>query len=301
VSRRFGQTFRQHPRLHQSLLVCGPLPLQHLSNLLHGIHEHAGSIENVVFSKESSACQDAVLAALVAAKTQLLSVCLWAQSLSGTVLSLLPSFSSLTYCAFESATGDTLALMPLQALPSLTDLHLQGPGLFTGLHLLPYLTSLTLQDTVVGHVEDPSYSCLSTLRELDLSISALCGLDSRGLVACKALEILYCDDCTVGARDETQALMFQGNLEARCFPAAMSTLTRLTYLELDIFFAGEGQTDIKWIYCLPTLQVLVLNNDRSCLIGADVSGLSRLTRMDLGSSYGCINDGDSAQWGLDTN
>ncbi len=49
VSRRCSQTFRQQPRLHQSLLICGPLPLQHLSNLLHGMHEHAGSIENVVF------------------------------------------------------------------------------------------------------------------------------------------------------------------------------------------------------------------------------------------------------------
>ena len=301
MSRRFGQTFRQHLRLHQSLLVCGPLPLQHLSNLLHGIHEHAGSIENVVFSKESSACQDAVLAALVAAKTQLLSVCLWAQSLSGTVLSLLPSFSSLTYCAFESATGDTLALMPLQALPSLTDLHLQGPGLFTGLHLLPYLTSLTLQDTVVGHLEDPSYSCLSTLRELDLCSSALCGLDSRGLVACKALEILYCDDCTVGARDETQALMFQGNLEARCFPAAMSTLTRLTYLELDMAPLGREQIDLNGIYCLQALQVLVLDNDKPCVISADVSRLSRLTALNLGASYSRIDLGPLAQWGFATN
>ncbi len=250
VSRRFSQTFRQHLRLHQSLLVYGPLPLQHLSNLLHWIHEHAGSIENVVFSKESSDCQGAVLAALVAARTQLLSLCLRAQSLSGTVLSLLPSFSSLTNCAFESANGNMLRLMPLQALPSLTDLFLQGPGLFTGLHHLPYLTSLILQDTAVGHVEDPSYSCLSTLCDLELSISALYGLDSRGLIACKALESLHCDDCTVGARDETQALVFQGNLEARYFPAAMATLTRLTHLELDISFHGRGQIDINWIYCL---------------------------------------------------
>ncbi len=150
-------------------------------------------------------------------------------------------------------------------------------------------------------MEDPSYSCLSTLRELDLSISALRGLDSRGLVACKGLEILYCDDCTVGARDGAQALMFQGNFEASYFPAAMATLTRLTYLELDIFFRGKGQTDIKFIYCLPTLQVLVLDNDRSCLIGADASRLSRLTRMDLGTSHGCIDDGDLAQCGFATN
>ena len=108
VSRRFSQTFRQHPRLYQSLLVCGP----HLSNLLHWIHEHSGSIKIVVFSKQSSDCQDAVLGALVAARTPLLSLCLWAQSLSGTVLNLLPSFCSLTNCGFESATGNMLDLMP---------------------------------------------------------------------------------------------------------------------------------------------------------------------------------------------
>lgn len=258
-------------------------------------------MENVVFSKESCDCQDTVLAALVAARTPLLSLCIWAQSLSGTVLSLLPSFSSLTNCAFESANGDTLVLVPLQALPSLTVLYLQGPGLFTGLHLLPYLTSLTLQDTGVGQMEDPSYSCMFTLQELDLSISNLYGLDSRGLVACTALKNLYCDDCIVSARDKSQALMFQGNLEARYFPAAMATLTCLTYLELDMFFNEKGQTDIKWIYCLPTLQMLVLDNDRSCLIGVDVSRLSRLTRMDLGTSYGCSDDGHLAPWGFDTN
>ena len=108
VSKRFSQTFRQHPRLYQSLLVCGP----HLSNLLHWIHEHSGSIKIVVFSKQSSDCQDAVLGALVAARTPLLSLCLWAQSLSGTVLNLLPSFCSLTNCGFESATGNMLDLMP---------------------------------------------------------------------------------------------------------------------------------------------------------------------------------------------
>ncbi len=193
--------------------------------------------------------------------------------------------------------------MPLQALPSLTNLYLQGPGLLTGLHLLPYLTSLILDDTTVGRVEDPSYSCLSTLRELDLSSSALYGLDSRGLVACKALESLHCDDCTVGARDETQALLFQSNtqLEARYFPAAMTTLTRLTHLELDIWFHEGGQIDINWIYCLQALQVLILDNDRSCLIGADVSRLSRLTRMELGTSYACVDFGTLAQWGFATN
>lgn len=119
------------------------------------------------------------------------------------MLTLLPSFSSLTGCGFNSAGGDKFDLVPRQALPSLTGLCLQGPGLFTGLHLLPHLTSLTLEDTVVGQVENPSYSCLSTLCHLDLTNSALYGLDSEGLVACKALEILDCDDCTVGARDET--------------------------------------------------------------------------------------------------
>jgi len=188
-------------------------------------------------------------------------------------------------------------------LPSLTDLYLQGPGLFTGLQLLPHLTSLILESTVVGHKEDPSYSCLATLRELDLTNSALYGLESRGLVACKALEILCCDDCTVGARDKTQALLFRSNIQfdTTYFPAAMTTLTRLTHLELDMALHGRGQIDMNWIYCLQALQLLVLDNDRSCLISADVSRLSRLTRMDLGTSYACIDFGSLAQWGFATN
>ena len=300
VSRKFSQTFRQHPGLHRSLLVCGPLPVQHLSNLLHWTHEHAGSIEVVVFSIESSDCQDAVLAALVAARTQLLSLCLRAQSLSGNVLSLLPSFSSLTKCGFGSANGDMLDLMPLQALPSLTNLCLQGAGLFTGLHLLPYLTSLMLDDTTVGRVEDPSYRCLSTLRDLALCSSALYGLNSRGLLACKALESLCCDNCTVGARDETQALLFQSSLEAKYFPAAMTALTRLTHLELDIWFYDRGHFDLNWLSCLQGLEELSMDNDRSCLIGADVSRLSRLTTLNLGMSYACT-DSESGHWGFATN
>ena len=291
VSRRFSQTFRQYPLLNQSLLVCGPLPLQQLSTLLHWTHKHAGSIEKVVFARESSSCQDVVLAVLVAARTPVLSLSLWAPSLSGTVRSLLPSFSSLTRCGFNSARGDVLDLMPLQALPSLTDLCLQGPGLFTGLHLLPHLTSLTLEDTVVGRVENPSYSCLSTLRHLDLTSSALYGLDSEGLVACKALESLYCDDCIVGARDEAQALLFRSDVQfdTTYFPAAMTTLTLLTQIELDIGLHGREQIDINRIYRLQALQLLVLDNDRSCLISADVSRLFRLTRVKLGTSFDCIN------------
>ncbi len=191
--------------------------------------------------------------------------------------------------------------MPLQALPSLTDLGLQGPGLFTGLHLLPHLTSLILEETVVGHVDNPSYSCLSTLRHLDLTSSVLYGLDSEGLVACKALEILYCDDCAVGARDESQALLFRSNIrfDTTYFPAAMTKPNLLTQLELDIGRHGRGQIDMNWIYRLPALQLLVLDNDRSCLISADVSRLSRLTRMKLGTSFDCI-DSEYAQWGFAT-
>ncbi len=301
VSRRFSQTFRQYPLLNQSLLVCGPLPLQQLSTLLHWTHKHAGSIEKVVFARESSSCQDVVLGVLVAARTPVLSLSLWAPSLSKSVQSLLPSFSSLTCCGFNSARSNVLDLMPMQALPSLTDLCLQGLGLFTGLHLLPHLTSLTLEDTVVGHVETPSYSCLSTLRHLDLTSSDLYGLDDKGLVACKALETLYCDDCTVGARDKSQALLFRTNSQSDTtyFPAAMTKLTLLTQLELDIGRHGQGQIDMNWIYRLPALQLLVLDNDRSCLISADVSRLSRLTRMKLGTSFECI-DSKYAQWGFAT-
>ena len=76
VSRRFSQTFRQYPVLNQSLLVCGPLPLHHISTLLHWIHKHAGSIEKVVFSRESSSCQDVVLGVIIPARTPLRSLSL---------------------------------------------------------------------------------------------------------------------------------------------------------------------------------------------------------------------------------
>ena len=301
--RRFSQTFRQYPLLNQSLQVCGPLPLQHLSTLLHWTHQHAGSIEKVLFSRESSSCQEVVLGVRIAARSPLLALFLWAQSLSGTTLSLLPSFLSLTRCGFNSVRGDWLDLMPLQALPTLRDLCLQGPGTFTGLHLLPHLTTLTLQDGFVGHVDDPSYSCLSTLRHLDLTSSALYGLDSRGLIACTALEVLYCDDCTLDAWDQLDALLFRSDIQfdTTYFPAAMTALTRLTQLALNIGLHGQGQIDMNWIYHLQSLQVLILDNDRSCLISADVSRLSRLTRMKLGILFDCIDTGSLAQWGFATN
>ncbi len=79
----------------------------------------------------------------------------------------------------------------------------------------------------------------------------------------------------------------------------MTKLTLLTQLELDIGRHGQGQIDMNWIYRLPALQLLVLDNDRSCLISADVSRLSRLTRMKLGTSFECI-DSEYAQWGFAT-
>lgn len=64
---------------------------------------------------------------------------------------------------------------------------------------------------------------------------------------------------------------------------------------------GREQIDLNGIYCLQALQVLVLDNDKPCVISADVSRLSRLTALNLGASYSRIDLGPLAQWGFATN
>ena len=293
VCKRFSQTFHQHPRLCRHLLVpkdmCfQPLSPQQFTGMLRWIQKHAGSIEDVRFtrstkSEESFDCQDAVLGVLAAAQAQLSDV--WGLTSSRTALSLLPSFSALESCYFTSDPGSILDLTPLQALSNLKDLCLYGPGSFTGLHLLPPLTELAFANTDVGSVGDPSYGCLSTLCYLSIDHCTLHGLHSRGLVACEALQDLECNDCIVSAIDDTDAWVSRQNAGLSHFPPAMTSLTQLTALQLDCTFTShdEGHAMLDWICCLTSLQELVLYHAGPCHIGTDLSRLHKLSFLHLGS------------------
>ena len=311
VCKRFSQTFHQHPRLSRSLLVSmdinfQPLSPQEFTGMRRWIHKHAGSIEIVRFrqsmrpgSEESFDCQDAVLGVLAAAQAQLSAV--WGLASPLTALSLLPSFSALASCDLKSDLNMMLDLTPLQALLNLKVLCLYGLGSFTGLHLLPALTELAFVCTRVGSVGDPSYGCLSTLCDLSIDHSTLHGIHSRGLVACEALQVLRCTDCTVGAIDGTDAWSFRQNAGTLShFPPAMTALTQLTALQLNYIFTSheEGHVNLEWIYGLTALQELTLYNSGPCHIGTNLSKLHRLTFLHLGTRQDYIEA--EAEWVLAT-
>ena len=320
VCRRFRQTFYQHPRLSQNLLVpkdiyFHPLSPQHFAGMLRWIHKHAGSTETVRLRRSIRQAQKraliarmqlhAVVGLLAAAQAQLSAV--WGLTSSGTTLNLLPSFRALATCALTSHPGSVLDLTPLQALSNLKVLNLNGPSSFTGLHLLPPLTELAFQRTDVGLTGDPSYGCLSTLRDLSMYHCTIRmrmhGLHSRGLVACEALQVLQCGDCIVSALDDTDAFWFGQDAGVLHFPPAMTLLTQLTTLQLDYTFTlhAEGHANLEWIYGLTALQQLTLYCDGPCRIGTNLSRLHKLTVVHLGTRQDYFAQADfEAEWVLAT-
>ena len=223
-------------------------------------------------------------------------------SSSGIAFSLLPAFSALANCKLTSSIDDILDLTPLQALSNLKVLNLNGPGSFTGLHLLPMLTELACNCTCVGSAGDPFYGCVSTLCDLSMYHCTLPGVHSRGLVACQALQVLRCTDCIVSAIDGTDAWLFQQNAGLSHFPPAMTSLTQLTALQLNYTFTSpeEGYVNLEWIYCLTTLQELTLYNAGACHIGTTLSRLYKLSVLHLGTHEAYFEQDCEAVWVLAT-
>ena len=298
VSKYFNQVFQLCPHLSGILLVSEALPPEQHLSLLQWVRARTQCIESLSFCwrqsdkpfVDSTVLQEAVLQAVApACYSRPGLTTFFTCSVSRFMLDLLRSFRSMTTCTL-TADVDHFALYALQFLPNLNTLTLIGPGTFSELYLLPHLTELQLEDTAVGNIDDPPYSCLPTLCTLDLERAGLVGLHNKGLLACGALQVLHCHECKVIAADALDTFQFCSD-SAMQVPATMTTLAQLTELHLEISNVDTGSLELDWVYQLTTLRELTLDHAGQCHINSNLTRLHKLTLLDLSSA--CESQ---AQW-----
>lgn len=158
-------------------------------------------------------------------------------------LQLISAFRLLTGCSLMTRVRQDLT--PLQHLPHLTDLFLQGA--FCHLDKLAHLTQLCLYDcTNMKCTADCKF--VSVLEELSLVLTNLQGLHERGLSACCQLKRLTVEDSTLSDRKQN------GQFAEGVVPANISFITGLNMLELK--FAIAENPPLIWIAQLVSLQTL---------------------------------------------
>ena len=172
---------------------------------------------------------------------------------------------------FLNSVDEVLDLTPLQALPKLSSLWLEGS--FDGLASLGHLTHLRCSGATV----DCSKSCkfMTALQHLDLSSTTLDNFDHRGLSVCQGLRILAMQTSWVkGAHSVLYA-------EDHSYtPVGMSLLTKLETLSLVCTMHTAGPISLAWVSELTTLRDFDIThtNIDSGLIET-LACLSRLTKL----------------------
>jgi len=170
---------------------------------------------------------------------------------------------ALQHLGFE---GNYLDLTPLQGLPKLYQLYLQGE--FKQLHHLPSLTSLRCINADILVTPSPSFG--SILQCLVLQNSTLQGVHAQILQACTALTELVLS--TASLLDMAEDLHLSRDL-AR-IPVGMELLTRLCKLTLSTGTYSCRFANLESIAGITSLQDLSISFGRCC---SDV--IKRLTSL----------------------
>ena len=201
-------------------------------------------------------------------------------------LSSLPAFKLLYHCYLGTEWERSLDLSALQHLPCLTELHLKGAESFDNLYKVPHLTSLQLEDTSAGDVNDPAFSCAPDLGLLQIFSSDLYALD---LESCCCLERLQGHNCRIGSgkNGRTLDLYCENNTEPVQLP--MGALIHLTRLHFDCVNIRHEQIDFRLFFCFTALQDLsfgccTCSNSEAMIVGQDLTLLCFLSSLKLYSS-----------------
>ena len=158
-------------------------------------------------------------------------------------LQLISAFRLLTGCSLMTRCRQDLT--PLQQLPHLTDLLLQGA--FCHLDKLAHLTQLRLYDCIdMKCTTDCEF--VSVLEELSLVLTNLQGLHEQGLSACCGLKRLTVDESILSDRQQNH------QFAEDVIPANISFITGLDMLELK--FVTAEHPPLNWISQLVSLQDL---------------------------------------------
>ena len=272
VCKQFSDIFTSQPELVQGLHLHSKLPRNATTSLLAWLRRSNGSVQTFTSSCDTS-LMHAVMAGLIAS-----SPLLRVMDISNTTswsIQLTAAFTSLEKCALQQNGAELryLDLTPLQGLPKLQHLHLQGH--FKQLHRLPSLTSLQCKDAEISATLNCNFG--SMLQFLMLKDSSLQGVHANGLQACTALTELVLS----AARLLDIAYNCHLTRDLVMIPAGMEMLTRLCKLTLSTGVCSHGDTaNLECIASITSLQDLSISfgNCRSDVIKHMIS-LTNLTRL----------------------
>ena len=271
VCKQFRDIHASHSDVVQHVYLGGGFSVRRLPSLLAWLQQSQRSVK-VFQSNCNSQLVDDVLAALASFKQSVKMVKLRHDITSS--IFIVAKFINLEKCSlWHSGLAEGLDLTPLALLPKLSYLALEGN--FIELHHLAGLTQLECMWAEVLGVQD----FWPTLQILTVYDSALVGIHTQGLSACRALTHLKMwNACLV--KTNGQEYLDHG---LSLFPANLGLLTQLHTLHLST--GGSGvEANVEWISQLTPLQDLSLafGDMPNPNVIQYVLLLTRLTRLLLG-------------------
>ena len=287
VCKQFSDIFTSQPELVQKIHLHSGFPSSAVTTLLAWLQRSSGSIQ--VFT---SSCCDTSLTHTVVARPLASSPPLRIINISNASswsIQLTAAFTGLEKCALQchSTRFQDLDLTPLQGLPKLRHLYLQGFS-FKQLHCLPSLTSLRCKNAFV--MMKPRCSFKSNLQCLTLKRSFLRGVHARGLQACTALTELGLNAASLRGLRHHQQL----TSDLATFPDGMKLLTRLCKLTLStdtnasLMFIGRPK--LESIAGITSLQDLSISFGTCC--SDFIKCLTSLTNLSRLGVTGLSSDAD---------
>ena len=203
-----------------------------LCSLLAWLHCHRDSLQSLETTC-GGASLEVILGAVAACPLKLIDV----GNLEDATLQSVISCRLLTSCAI-TIDVPILDIMPLQGLPHLTNLLLQG-GRFVNFQVLVHLTSLYLLGARVESASDSP--CASKLSNLELHRASIAQFHHCGLSACQGLKSLVCENSCMLADIATDRLCC---IPSTCLlPDSASLLTCLTKLTISTYTLGASTDD----------------------------------------------------------
>ncbi len=265
VCKQFSAIFTSQPQLVQRLHLHSNFPANAITSLLAWQRRSNASVQVFTSSCDTS-LMHTVMAGLIVSSPHLTVI-----DISVTTswsIQLMAAFTSLERCALQHHGGEfqCLELTPLQGLPKLHQLYLQGK--FRQLDRLPSLTSLQCKDAEIRLTPSGSYE--SKLQCLILENSTLQGVHAQALQACTALTELVLSAATL------LDLYFSFHLtrDLARIPVGMGLLTRLCKLTLSTGTYSCRFANLESIAGITSLQDLSISFGRCC---SDV--IKRLTSL----------------------
>lgn len=282
VCSQFCKVFDENPQLSRHLCVPDHEDTDVPKYGVSWFKENSHIFET--FESHATSPQQVFLKALMLPDSQLTKIYL--EAFCQDTLGLLLHFKKLAYCHLNSAWVGTCDLSPLQQLACLTRLSLSGGERFSNLNKLSHLTSLELDGANVGHIEDSAYRSAATLQELCVLHS---DLDGFTLQDCHNLEVLQCLGARISSQREgsTLDIYCSESVTPIRLPAVVSTLTRLTNIEMNCANSKHEQIDCDWFSQLTALQDLSFGCctcSQPLLVGESLTNLSCLTSFEISST-----------------